>query len=140
MVKWRGLGYEEATRERWSDVLDACGDKDALDAQVAQCAARFSNSSAKPQAKARMAKDKTSVKSTKHAVPLAPYRGGPLQLRPYQIDGVAWLAYSKGRADPLARWSFWPSRQDGTLKSVQLDARMSRKYGPIDRVGALAQV
>ena len=92
LVKWRGLGYEEATRERWSDVLDACGDKDALDAQVAQCAARFSNSSAKPQAKARMAKDKTSVKSTKHAVPLAPYRGGPLQLRPYQIDGVAWLA------------------------------------------------
>lgn len=34
------------------------------------------------------------MRAVKRGVPLAPYRGGPLQLRPYQIDGVAWLAYN----------------------------------------------
>ena len=42
----------------------------------------------------RRPKAKAEVRAVKRAVPLAPYRGGPLQLRPYQIDGVAWLAYN----------------------------------------------
>ena len=94
LVKWTGLGYDEASRERWSDVLEACADREDLDARVVACARRFASKPTRAQASARAAQDKASVKAVKRAVPLAPYRGGPLHLRPYQIDGVAWLAFN----------------------------------------------
>ena len=94
LVKWTGLGYDEASRERWSDVLEACADREDLDARVVACARRFASKPTRTQASARAAQDKASVKAVKRAVPLAPYRGGPLHLRPYQIDGVAWLAFN----------------------------------------------
>ena len=72
LVKWTGLGYDEASRERWSDVLEACADREDLDARVVACARRFASKPTRTQASARAAQDKASVKAVKRAVPLAP--------------------------------------------------------------------
>jgi chromodomain-helicase-DNA-binding protein 7 len=127
LVKWTGLGYDEASRERWSDVLEACADREDLDARVVACARRFASKPTRTQASARAAQDKASVKAVKRAVPLAPYRGGPLHLRPYQIDGVAWLAfnYLQKRSSILAD----EMGLGKTVQTVSLVRMAKERYG-----------
>ena len=93
-VKWRGLGYEEASDELWRDVLAACPDEEALLAAAALCGKRFCARKKRPKAKERQRRDGRSGRDAKRAVPLLPFRGGALTLRPYQIDGIGWLAHN----------------------------------------------
>ena len=69
-------------------MLEACADREDLDARVVVETADPPKPT-RTQASARAAQDKASVKAVKRAVPLAPYQGGPLHLRPYQIEPVA---------------------------------------------------
>ena len=101
--------------------------REDLDARVVACARRFASKPTRAQASARAAQDKASVKAVKRAVPLAPYRGGPLHLRPYQIDGVAWLAfnYLQKRSSILAD----EMGLGKTVQTVSLVRMAKERYG-----------
>ncbi|KAH8068464.1 helicase [Aureococcus anophagefferens] len=73
-VKWRGLGYEEASDELWRDVLAACPDEEALLAAAALCGKRFCARKKRPKARSASGDGAASRRSA--------------------IDGIGWLAHN----------------------------------------------
>ena len=84
LVKWKGLGYEEATWESVEDIKN--------DAEIA----RYHYFSTPPNGASKAQVDKRVIKSivgVRAQVEQMTFKGGR-QLRDYQIEGVGWMAYN----------------------------------------------
>ncbi|KAJ8603129.1 hypothetical protein CTAYLR_004579 [Chrysophaeum taylorii] len=92
-VKWRGLGYSEASDE----VVEDLDDDDDLQTAVASCCRRYFPAKKKKKRKGALllrGSNKARREEVKDAVPRTPCRGGGLELRDYQVEGAAWLSFN----------------------------------------------
>ena len=90
----------------WSDVLEACADREDLDRRVVACA-RFASKPTRTQASARAAQDKASVKAVKRAAPrTVSGRASPLTPLSDRRRGLA-------RVQLLTEAFFYISGRDG---------------------------
>jgi len=96
-VKWRGLGYAEATYENIEDLFEYALERKDLEFALAKCLRRYliGNSSAQTNGRSLESSHRNKPEIIRPYIPLYAY-SDPLtyQLRDYQIEGTLWMIHN----------------------------------------------